>query len=72
MAKGMLCLLLFLWFGGSQVIKQTDCYFCVALLVSGGITKKKKCIIVYPNIPSALRPVSHGEGISVPEPTEEL
>jgi len=46
----------------------TDCYFCMVPPVSGGITKKKKWTIVYPNIPSALRPVLHGEGISVPEP----
>jgi len=26
---------------------------------------------VYPNIPSALRPVPHGEGISVPKPPKE-
>jgi len=35
--------------------------------VSGGIVKEKKWTIVYPNIPSALRPVLHGEGIPVPE-----
>jgi len=40
--------------------------------VSGGITKKRKRTIVYPNIPSALRPVPHGEGISVPEPLKEF
>jgi hypothetical protein len=40
--------------------------------VSGGVTKKNKWTIVYPNIPSALRPVSHGEGISVPEPRKEF
>jgi len=40
--------------------------------VSGGITKKKKWTIVYPNIPSALRPVLHGEGISFPEPPKEF
>jgi len=40
--------------------------------VSGDITKKKKWTVVYPNIPSALRPVQHGEGISVPEPTKEF
>jgi hypothetical protein len=27
---------------------------------------------VYPNIPSAVRPVPHGEGISVPEPPKEF
>jgi len=50
----------------------TDCYFCMVLPVSGGITKKNKWTIVYPNIPSALRPVPRGEGISVPEPPKEL
>jgi hypothetical protein len=40
--------------------------------VSGGITKKKKWTIVYPNIPSALGPVLHDEGISVPEPPKEF
>ena len=40
--------------------------------VSGVITKKKKWTIVYPNIPSALRPVLHGEGISVSETPKEF
>jgi len=40
--------------------------------VSGGITKKKKWTIVYPNIPPVLRPVLHGEGISAPEPPKEF
>jgi hypothetical protein len=40
--------------------------------VSGGITKKKKWTIVYPNIPSALRPVPHVEGISISEPQKEF
>jgi hypothetical protein len=40
--------------------------------ISGGITKKKKLTIVYPNMPSALRPVPHGKGISVPEPPKEF
>jgi hypothetical protein len=39
--------------------------------VSGGIMKKK-WTIVYPNIPSALHPVLHGEGISVPELLKEF
>jgi len=49
----------------------TDCYFCMVPPVSGGIANKKKWTIVYPNILSALRPVPHGEGISVPEPPKE-
>jgi len=40
--------------------------------VSRGITKKKKWTVAYPNIPSALRSVPHGEGISIPEPTKEF
>ena len=50
----------------------TDCYFCTVLPVSGGITKKKKWTIVYPNIPSALRQAPHGEVIPVPEPPKEF
>jgi hypothetical protein len=50
----------------------TDCNFCMVPPVSEDITKKNKWTIVYPNIPSALRPVPHGEGISVPEPPKEF
>jgi hypothetical protein len=41
-------------------------------LVSGGITKKKTWSVVYPNIPSALHPVPHGKGISIPELLKEF
>ena len=51
---------------------ETNCYFCMVPPVSGGITEKKKCTIVYQNILCALRPVPHGEGISVPEPPKEV
>ena len=50
----------------------TDFYFRMVPPVSGGIVKKKKWTIVYPNIPSALRPVLHGEGISIPKPPKEF
>jgi hypothetical protein len=50
----------------------TACYFCMVPHVSGGITNKRKWTVVYPNIPSALRPVLHGEGISIPEPLKEF
>jgi hypothetical protein len=40
--------------------------------VSGDIMKKKKWTRVYPNITSALRTVTHGEGISVPELRKEF
>jgi hypothetical protein len=35
-----------------------------------GFLKKKKWILRYPNIPSAMRLVPHGEGCPVPEPPE--
>ncbi|KAK1803855.1 hypothetical protein P4O66_003802 [Electrophorus voltai] len=50
----------------------TDCYFSMVPPVSGGITKKKKWAIAYPNIPSASQPVPHGEGLLVPEPLTEV
>jgi len=52
--------------------KPTDCYFCMVPPVSRGITRKKKWTIVYPNIPSALHPILHGEGISVLERSKEF
>jgi len=33
--------------------------------------KKRKQRIDYPNIPSAIRPVPHGEDLPVPEPPKE-
>lgn len=40
----------------------TDCYFCLTTHIFGkgkGVSKKKKNAIVYPNIPSATRPLPH-------------
>ena len=42
-----------------------DCYFC-SVNVVGNNTKTKKTI-VYPNIPSAIRPVPHGPEVPVPK-----
>ncbi|GBN48334.1 hypothetical protein AVEN_114514-1 [Araneus ventricosus] len=39
---------------------------------SGGFTKKNKRTIEYPNIPSALLLVSHGEGLPIPEPPTDV
>ncbi|CAH2014076.1 unnamed protein product [Acanthoscelides obtectus] len=38
-----------------------DCYFCMVPCVgqATGMSKKKKSVINYPNIPSAMRPVPH-------------
>jgi hypothetical protein len=49
---------------------SVDCYFCCCN-VKGSNSKNKK-VILYPNLPSALRPVVHGPEVPVPEPTEIL
>ncbi|GBO20315.1 hypothetical protein AVEN_147771-1 [Araneus ventricosus] len=49
-----------------------DCYFCMVPPASGSFTKKKKSTIEYRNISSALRPVSHGEGLPIPEPPTDF
>lgn len=38
-----------------------DCYFCVTKIK--GFTKRTKKLIVYPNLPSALRPVAHNDDV---------
>ncbi|KAL4702128.1 hypothetical protein ACJJTC_000132 [Scirpophaga incertulas] len=43
-----------------------DCYFC--LTNTEGYSKKKKKNIDYPTVPSAIKPVPHGEGLPVPTP----
>ena len=40
---------------------SSDCYFCLTPSVASGMNRKKKQKIDYPNIPSAIRPVPHGE-----------
>jgi hypothetical protein len=44
----------------------TDCYFCLTN-VSGFSAQNKKSI-QYPNLPSAIRPVPHGDDLLVPQP----
>ena len=50
----------------------SNCYFCMTPSVGKGLSKKKKQSIQYPNIPSAIRPVPHGELLPVPEPPERF
>jgi len=50
----------------------SNCYFCLVPATDKGLSKKKKATVQYPNIPSALRPVPHGEGPPVPEPPESF
>ena len=44
----------------------TDCYFCMTNLK--GINRKNKHHVQYRDVPSAIKPVSHGPDIPVPEP----
>jgi hypothetical protein len=46
------------------------CYFCCCDVK--GYNSKNKTVILYPNLPSALRPVVHGPEVPVPQPTEML
>jgi len=50
---------------------SSDCYFCLTPPVASGMNKKKKQRIDYPNIPSAIRPVPHGEDLPMLEPPKE-
>jgi len=51
---------------------STDCYFCMVPPIQNGMSMKKKSTLVYPNIPSAIRPVPHGNGLRVPEPPDNF
>ncbi|GBO35837.1 hypothetical protein AVEN_14763-1 [Araneus ventricosus] len=46
---------------------STDCYFLTDI---SGITSHSRHIVVYPNLPSAIRPVTHSSELSIPKPTE--
>ncbi|CAK8676998.1 unnamed protein product [Clavelina lepadiformis] len=50
----------------------SDCYFCMIPPVCKGLSRKKKQSIQYTNIPSAIRPVPHGELLPVPEAPKEF
>jgi len=52
--------------------RSTDCYFCVVPPIQNVMSVKKKSTLVYPTIPSAIRPVLHGDGLPVPEPPDNL
>ena len=49
-----------------------NCYFCKLPPVGKGLSKKYKLTVQYPNIPSAIRPVPHGEGLPVPDAPESF
>ena len=52
--------------------RSTDCYFCVVPPIQNVMSVKKKSTLVYPTIPSAIRPVLHGDGLPVPEPPDSF
>ncbi|GBM20775.1 hypothetical protein AVEN_30025-1 [Araneus ventricosus] len=47
---------------------STDCYFCLTDI--SGLTSHSRHTVVYPNLPSAIRPVTHSSELSIPKPTE--
>jgi len=47
----------------------TDCYFCMLPPIQNGMSMKRPTL-VYPHIPSAIRPVPHGDRLPVPEPPD--
>ena len=51
---------------------STDSYFCVVPPIQNGMSMKKKSTLVYPNIPSAVWPVPHGDGRPGPEGTDNF
>ena len=51
---------------------STDCYLCMVPPVQNGMSMKKKSTLVYPNTPSAIRPVPLGDGLPVPEPPDNF
>jgi len=50
----------------------TNCYFCMVPPIQNDMSMKKKSTLVYPNIPSAIRPVPHGDELPVPEPPDSF
>ena len=49
---------------------SSNCYFCMIPPVGKGMSRKKKWTLEYPNIPSVLCPVPHGEEVPIPVPPE--
>ena len=47
-----------------------DCYFCLTPSIKKGFNRKKKSVIEYSNIPSAICPVPHSDKLPIPEQRE--
>jgi len=50
---------------------SSDCFFCLTPPVASDTNRRKQQRIDYPNIPSAIRSVPHGEDLPVPDPPKE-
>jgi hypothetical protein len=50
----------------------TDHYFCMVPPIKKGVRMKKKCTMSYPNIPSAILPMTYGKRLLIPEPPENF
>jgi len=48
----------------------SDCYFCLTNIT--GVTAKSKHTVQYPNLPSAMRSVSHSVELPVPKPPTNM
>ena len=48
-----------------QVNHCDDCYFCLCKV--SGYKKKNKKDIVYPNLPSVMRKIPHGQDVPFPK-----
>ena len=51
---------------------STDCYFCMVPPIQNDMSMKKISTLVYLNIPLAIWPVPHGDGLLVPEPLDNF
>ena len=51
---------------------STDCHYCMVNPILNGVSTKKKSTLLHPNILSAILPVPHGDGLTVPEPPDNF
>ena len=55
------------WNNASRSLDHSsDCYFCMTDIK--GYTGKNKKLILYPDVPSAIKPVPHDEFLPIPKP----
>jgi hypothetical protein len=70
MEKDVLCRLECPWFGGCLAI--TGLLFLYGVCYSKWYVHEEKSTLVYLNIPLAIRPLPHGDGLPVPEPPDNF